>query len=162
MRGDPSTFDPSIFDPGETEIESDLVRRVRLAQATLDAWEGAPFRLGTRDCARLAATHLRRMGYPVRLPPAGSYATARGALRKLSERGFRNMVEAIGGMGFERIAPARALPADLIAIPSEGELGGVFVVMSNGRAFGFHEDAPGAAVIQPIEYVAAWRVPVKG
>ncbi|MGI4730929.1 MAG: DUF6950 family protein [Janthinobacterium lividum] len=52
---------------------TEMEHRVAAAQATLDAYKGKPFRWGRCDCARIAASHLRRMGHQVRLPAAGSY-----------------------------------------------------------------------------------------
>jgi hypothetical protein len=62
---------------------------------------------------------------------------------------------------FERIAPAAAWPGDLIEIPAEerNPLGCFMVALTNGRAVGYVDGAIGAAVLQPLEYVAAWRVP---
>lgn len=139
---------------------NEMIARVAAAQATLDQWKGKPFKLGRADCVRVAASHLRRMGHRVKLPPAGSYATARSALKALKERGFANLAEAMDGAGFERIAPAAALPGDIIAMPSLGEVGALVIALSNGRVAGFHEDIVGVEVLQPNEYIAAWRVPI--
>ena len=137
-----------------------LVRRVAAAQATLNAVKDKPFRLGRNDCARMVAGHLRRMGHKVKLPASGSYASLRGAVKALGERGFSDLPAAMDGMGFERIAPAAALAGDVLALPAESPIGCLVVVLNNGRAVGFVEDVVGAAVIQPVEYVAAWRVPL--
>lgn len=137
----------------------EMIARVEAAQATLEAVKARPFKLGTNDCARMTAAHLRRMGRRVKLPPSGSYASPKGALKALKERGFSNLIEAMDSFGFERIPPAAALPGDVLAIPSESPIGCLMVALSNGRACGFCEDATGGCVFQPIEYVAAWRVP---
>ena len=79
-----------------------MERRVAAAQATLDAYKGKPFRWGRCDCARIAASHLRRMGHQVRLPAAGSYGSARAAVKALRERGYETLGEALDGMGLGR------------------------------------------------------------
>lgn len=140
---------------------TELVKRVAAAQATLNAARDKPFRLGRNDCARMSAAHLRRMGHKVKLPASGSYASLRGAVKALAARGFADLPAAMDGMGFERIAPAAALPGDILALPTDSPIGSLAVVLSNGRACGFLEDVVGAAVIQPVEYVAAWRVPLQ-
>lgn len=140
---------------------TELERRVAIAQATLDAVKDKPFRLGRNDCARMTAAHLRQMGYQVKLPASGSYASLRGAVKALAERGYASLVEALDDMTFERVAPAAALPGDIVALPAASPIGCLAVVLSNGRACGFFEDAVGAVVIQPVEYEAAWRVPVR-
>ncbi|MBB3691448.1 DUF6950 family protein [Sphingomonas sp. BK580] len=139
----------------------ELVQRVNAAQATLDAVRDKPFRLGRNDCARMVAGHLRRMGHRVKLPASGSYASLRGAVKALAARGYADLPAAMDAMGFERVAPAAALPADVLALPAESPIGCLAVVLNNGRACGFVEDAVGAAVIQPVAYVAAWRIPIK-
>lgn len=139
----------------------EMLARVRAAQATLDQWKDKPFRLGRTDCVRVTASHLRRMGHRVKLPPSGSYASPRSALKALQARGYETLPAAMDGAGFERIAPAAALPGDIIAIPGDMEIGCLMVALSNGRAAGFHEDVAGVTVLQPTEYVAAWRVPIK-
>lgn len=136
----------------------EMIARVAAAQATLDQWKGKPFKLGRADCVRVAASHLRRMGHRVKLPPAGSYGTPRSALKALKDRGFASLAEAMDGAGFDRIAPAAALPGDIVAIPGDMDIGCLTVAMSNGRVAGFHEDCVGVEVLQPTEYVAAWRV----
>ncbi|MBB5697003.1 DUF6950 family protein [Sphingomonas yantingensis] len=137
---------------------NEMIARVAAAQATLDQWKGKPFKLGRADCVRVAASHLRRMGHRVKLPPAGSYATARSALKALKNRGFSTLVEAMDGAGFDRIAPAAALPGDIVALPDDMGIGCLTVAMSNGRVAGFHQDTIGLEVLQPSQYVAAWRV----
>lgn len=138
---------------------SELIGRAAAAQATLKATEFRKYRLGRADCARMTAMHLRRMGHQVVLPPSGSYSSAKGALRELKARGFASMPEAMDAMGFERIAPAAALPGDVVALPSASPIGCLTVVLSNGRVCGFLDDVSVGAVLQPVEYAAAWRVP---
>lgn len=136
---------------------TELERRVAAAQATLDQFAGRPFRWGRADCARLVAAHLRRLGYRVQLPAAGSYASPRSAIKALAARGFASLGEALDALGLERIAPAAALPGDVVELPSIDRLGSLAIVLTNGRVVGFHQHAVGAAVLQPREWVAAWR-----
>lgn len=135
-----------------------LIRRRDAAQKTLDAWSGRPMKLGTADCVRMAASHLRLLGYKVKLPAAGSYRTVNSAMKALGARGFGSVEDALDAMGLERIAPAEAIVGDLIMMPGVDNLGGLGIALGNGRVVAYHEDAIGAAVLQPVEYVAAWRV----
>jgi hypothetical protein len=136
-----------------------LIRRRDAAQATLDAWSDRPMRLGRADCVRMAASHLRLLGYQVRLPAEGSYASVRTALRKLQERGYGSLAEALDGVGLERVAPAATIMGDVILMPAEHELGALVVCMGNGRVAGWHDDhAGGVVVMQPLMMTAAWRV----
>ena len=140
-----------------------LIRRRDAAQATLDQWRVAPFRFGHADCVRMVASHLRRMGYRIRLPHAGAYRTANSALRALKVAGYDSLAAALDALGLARIAPAAALPGDIIQMPSEIEqIGALTVAMGNGRVVGWWGDgAAGAVVMQPTDFVAAWRVEPK-
>ncbi len=107
---------------------------------------------------RMAASHLRRLGHQVKLPASGSYRTIRSALKALEDRGYQSLADALDAMGLERIAPAAAIVGDVLMLPAEDRLGALVIALGNGRVVGYHEEAIGAAVLQPIEYVAAWRV----
>lgn len=147
--------------------EHALILRARAAQATLDEWKARAFRLGDADCARLVASHLRRLGYSVKLPPARSYRTPRSALIALRKLGHQTVPAMLDALGLERIAPAAALAGDIIQMrwtedgrdDEADSLAALTVAMGNGRVVGWHEDAPGGAVVmQPLDMVAAWRV----
>lgn len=138
-----------------------LVIRAQAAQAALDKWSKRPMRLGTSDCVRMAAAHLRKLGRKVVLPPSGSYRTVPGAMKALKVRGFETLADALDGQGLERIAPAAAIVGDILMLPGVDRLGALVVALGNGRVVGWHEDvAAGATVLQPVEYVAAWSVAV--
>ena len=135
-----------------------IQRKAEAAQATAVRFKDVPLRLGRNDCARMAAYHLRRLGHQVRLPHSGAYASARSGKKALAALGFDTLAEALDSFGFERIAPAATMAGDIVELPSEGPLGAVTIALGNGRVIGWHQDASGAAVLQPIEWKAAWRV----
>jgi hypothetical protein len=135
-----------------------MVARVEAAQATLDRFKDAPFRYGVRDCVRMVAMHLRKLGYRVRLPASGSYRSYRSALRQLRARGYDSLAAAMDDIGLERIAPSEAIVGDILQLPGDDAIGALGVAMGNGRALGYHQDAIGAVVVQPLEITAAWRV----
>ncbi|WP_419808392.1 DUF6950 family protein [Sphingomonas sp.] len=138
---------------------SEMLKRQKAAQAVLDRFKGKPMQYGKNDCARLAAMALRKMGHRSPMVKAGIYHSAVGALRAMKKLGFDDLAAAIDSVGLKRIAPAAALPGDLILIPGEGAFGGALVMaVSNGRVLGYHEDCAGAEVLQPVEYLAAWRL----
>lgn len=135
-----------------------LIRRRDAAQATLDTWSKRPLKLGTADCVRMAASHLRLLGYKVKLPPAGSYRTIASAMTRLKISGYASVAEAIDALGLERITPAAAIVGDIILMPAEHELGALVICMGNGRVAGWHDDvAGGVVVMQPLMMTAAWR-----
>ncbi|MFV1919132.1 hypothetical protein VPH46_06835 [Sphingomonas sp. MJ1 (PH-R8)] len=138
---------------------SELLRRQHAAQAAVDRFKGQPLAYGKNDCARLAAFVLRKMGHRPQLAKAGSYSTALGATRALQRSGFEDLAAAIDAMGLPRIAPAAAWVADLVLLPAEGPFGGALsVAVGNGRVLGYHEDVDGADILQPVQYLAAWRL----
>jgi hypothetical protein len=136
----------------------EMVRRRDGAQATLDRFKDVPLRLGRNDCVRMAAYHLRKLGHKVKLPPSGSYNSAKAGKRLLSDLGHASLAEAVDAHGLERIAPAAAVVGDIVMLPGEEGLGALTVCMGNGRVVGYHQDARGAVVMQPTEFEAAWRV----
>lgn len=136
----------------------EMIRRQQAAQATVDRFKGAPWQLGKNDCVRVAAFVLRKMGHRPQLGKAGSYKTGAGALRALRRAGHASLADALDALGLERIPPAAALPADIVMIPGEAPLDGALTVaVGNGRVLGFHEDEGAATILQPTEYLAAWR-----
>jgi len=144
-------------------IDHPEIRRAERTQATLDTWQGRPWRLGSADCVRMAADHLRRMGHRVKLPPAGSYRTIRSAVLALDKAGHATVPAALDAMGFERIIPASALAGDIVQMEQDEEqddrLATLVITLGNGRVLGWHPDAPGATILQPISHMlSAWRV----
>ena len=138
---------------------SPLERRVAAAQQLLDEWKGRPFSWKNGGhCARMVADHLRRMGYTPPLAKAGPIVSALSAKRALVRLKVATLADAIDLVGLPRIAPAAALVGDIIELPGEGELGCMTVALGNGRTLGFHQEATGAVVLQPVQYVSAWRV----
>ncbi|MGT2515663.1 DUF6950 family protein [Sphingomonas panni] len=137
----------------------EAVRRQQAATLTVARFRGAALVYGKNDCVRLGAFVLRKMGHKVKLAQAGSYKSMRGARRALDRAGYATIADALDAMGLQRIPPAAALPADLVLIPGEGPFGGsLTMALGNGRVLGYHEDVVGADVLQPTEFVAAWRV----
>lgn len=139
---------------------SAMERRVSAAQATLDRFKDKPFSFGTHDCARMVAFHLRQLGYQPMLSKGGSYKTCLGAKRALRRAGYPDLAAAIDRLGLVRIAPAEALPGDILQLPAVDELGALTVALSNGRVLGYHESVAGAVVMQPSAFSGAWRVAV--
>lgn len=144
-----------------------LVLRRDAAQSVIDAFRGQAFAWGKADCVRLAAAVLRALGHNPRLAKAGAYSTEGGARAALARTGFAGLAEAIDALGLERIAPAAALPGDIIALASDSDgWPALTVAIGNGRVLGFHGDPPVCHVLHPHldqvgAGVAAWRVDPK-
>lgn len=145
---------------------SSLIRKRDAAQAALDAFQGQSLVWGKRDCLKLAVGHLRSLGHQIGLAKAGSYKTALGARRALRKAGYRSLIEAVDSRGLERIAPAAMVAGDLAALPGDNGFAALAIAVGNGRLLAFHPDGGGsdvmaAVVVQPIAFVAAWRVDVR-
>ena len=148
----------------KSDFKAPLVRRVEIAQEALDTFGGKPFAWGTNDCARLAALVLRRAGYNPNLAQFGDYRSDRAALRALKARKMASVLDWIDSVkGLHRIAPAAALPGDLIAFPGASGWDGLAVALGNGRVLAFSSEIEGnAAVVIAAKLelaTAAWSVP---
>jgi hypothetical protein len=135
-----------------------LNRRVDAAQKTLDRFKGHPFKFGRFDCAQMVFFHLRAIRKPLKeAGRAGTYHSLLGGVKELKKAGHDSLASLLDAH-FERIPPAAALVGDLVAMPGLEGPGALTVAMGNGRVLGYHEDAEGAVVMQPLETLAAWRV----
>lgn len=132
--------------------------RAAAAQATLDRFKDRELRYGVNDCVRMTAMHIRRLGWSVPLPNCGSYRSAASGLKRLRELGHDNLAGALDALGFPRIAPAAAVVGDVLLLPGDDRIGALAIALGNGRAIGYHEDAAGAIVLQPLAIESAWRI----
>ena len=132
----------------------DLIRRQRALEKTVAKYRDRPHDWRSVDCIRMLRSHLVAMGHK-RLPKLPRYDSALGAKRALKEAGFGS-VDALLDSLLPRIAPAMALPGDVLLARGDEGLGAV--TLSVGlKAFGWHEDAPGATVLVLHEIAGAWR-----
>ncbi len=136
-----------------------LLRRHKAADAAVRRFKDRTLRAGTNDCVRMGAFVLRQMGYGSKLPKSGEYRTMAAGLRRLRELGFDSVEAALDGMGLVRTNLARALPADIIAVPGENALPALWIALPNGRALGWHQDSDRCAIIQPtLSDAIVWSV----
>jgi hypothetical protein len=141
-----------------------FIVRVEAAQSTIDQFLGKPFEWGRTDCAQLAAHCLKAQGYADPLQTVGEYwdyRSAKKAMKRASIASFAEHFEQ--ALGLERIAPAEALPGDIVAFEGfNPETFGVAlgVAIGQGRIVGFANDicdyAPDSVC------VAAWRALPQG
>jgi hypothetical protein len=137
-----------------------LTDRARLARRTVDRFGKRPFGYGKNDCIAMAHFHLTGAG--LNLPPMPPYKTALGAKKALARRGFDNLEGLIDNTGLERITPAKMLVGDIATL--QGDLFSAVVIHCGDMAFGWHERGdthglPLPAMMIPLEYIAAWRLP---
>jgi len=139
---------------------TELERRVAAVTATAKHFAGRPFAFGRTDCAKLVVWHLRQMGHrSMGIAKGGTYQSALGARRALARAGFENLAQALSAR-LPEIAPAAALPGDIVTQPGTDGWEAMGVVMGNGVILGFTEAAEEGT--QPIRLAhssdtRAWR-----
>lgn len=137
-----------------------MIRRMSAVEATIQKYDRRPLVLGRDDCIRMTAFCLRKLGVKTPLLKAGTYSSETGARRALTRMGYKTIPDAIDALGLPRIAPATALPGDVLGLKAEGGLDGdvaLAIAVGNGRALGFWAEAGVCTVFQPMEYDLAWR-----
>lgn len=135
---------------------TELELRVAATGATFARFNGQPLVLGSTDCARMLAFHLKGFGFKPSLLKAGAYSTPVGARRALKKLGVSSLSE-IMDQHFPRIAPAEARTGDVLCGPSGDGMGDAMAIrLHRQNALGFLDGVCGEVVIH--DYVAAWRV----
>jgi len=124
----------------------------------MDRFAGKAFAFGSVDCAKMAAFHLKQLGVKVRLSKAGQYKTLIGAQSALKRLGFDDLIQAMDGHGFERIAPAAALTGDIVSFACDHPLGALGIVVGNGNMLAFHESSDMPVIMTMGHIDLAWRV----
>lgn len=137
-----------------------MLKRQAATQACMDRFAGLSVLPGRRDCGKLAAHALHRMGRSAKLLNGSRHTTWAGAVKYLRGKGFASLMDLVDAMGLQRIPPAAALPGDLIAMPTDDEAFGcsLAVALDNGRILGLN---PATGLIEPMiphQFVCAWRV----
>ena len=109
----------------------------------------APFEYGKVDCAKVAAFHLKQLGYQIAISKAGRYSSLIGASRALKRLGYSTLAEMADGLGLLPITPARMLLGDIADLASDSPIGAIGIFAGNGNLFCFHEDHPGLVAFKP-------------
>jgi len=135
----------------------ELEMRVAATEATFARFHGQPLVLGTTDCARMAAFHLKQLGFKPSLLNGGAYSTPVGARRALKRLGVSSLSE-IMDQHFPRWdAPAEARVGDICCVAGDGDMGDAMqVVLHRNTVLGFLDGVCGEIINH--QYVAAWRV----
>lgn len=120
----------------------DLERRRRAIAITRKRFAGKPHRFGVNDCVKAGAAHIRNMGHrkSLGLSKAGVYKNAIGAKAALRRAGFEGVGDALTKAGFVEIAPAAALPGDLLIADGCHGLDAIGIVIAHDTLFGFLEE----------------------
>lgn len=138
-----------------------MLKRQAATQACMDRYAFKPMEPGRRDCGGLAAHAMHQMGRNARLLNASKHSTMAGAVKYIRKAGFKDLLELMDATGLERIAPAAALPGDIIALASEEGDGfgcSLSVALDNGRVLAFNPLSGLCEPMEPLITVGAWRV----
>lgn len=135
-----------------------LIRRTKAVEAVHARFAGKGFKLGRRDCVRLAAHLLRSLGR--KMPTVPAYSTEFMAAKRIKEHGADDLAGLMDAIGLARIAPAQALIGDLLFLPGDGEkgIGALTIAGGNGAMLGYHEAQAGLVWMRSDAAIAAWSV----
>lgn len=114
-------------------------RRRDTVEACRKLIEARPYEPGKRDCLKLLLKAVRSMGGSTTIAKGAKYSTEAGALRQLKQRGFNDLPSAIDAGGLVRMAPAAALPGDILGLRTAESAFGIAVAIyvGNGKALTF-------------------------
>jgi hypothetical protein len=138
-----------------------MMKRQAATQACMDRFAYKAVEPGKRDCGKLAAHAMGKMGRSAKLLNGTRHKTFAGALKYIRRLGFKDLIALMDATGLDRVPPAAALPGDIIAMPSEGGDGfgcSLAVALDNGRVLGLN---PASGLIEPMIphlFICAWRV----
>jgi hypothetical protein len=135
-----------------------MEKRHRAAQGCIDRFSGKSYDPAAhRDCAYMVRHALHLLGRRVGQGRLPHYKTDLGGIKALRKMGHANLIEAVDALGLVRIAPLAALPADIIALPSDHPMGALALAVGNGRLLAYVEGHDGAVICDAKEFVCAWR-----
>ena len=140
-----------------------LIIRAAVAEAVASRFIGRAFAWGVADCAVMAHEVLTGFGLTSPWPKSRGYGTERGARKAMKRLGYTGIDDALDRLGLERIAPAFALPGDLLGFESSSPAFGVAlgVTLSAGKCCAFIDDTSiGFIAVVGWAHFAktAWRV----
>lgn len=141
-----------------------MARRALAAEACITRFADRPYEPGKRDCTLMARHCLHKLGLKVPFAKGIRYESELGGVRALKKAGFSNLVDAVDSLGLPRIGPASALPADLVALPTDHTLGSLAVCIGPASWLAYAEDFEGATRIENVSQFledakgpVAWR-----
>lgn len=136
-----------------------IILRGQIAQNLVSKFYRKPFSFGSTDCAHLIADCLTWMGHGNPLSIVPDYHDYRSAKKAMKRSGITSFVRYLDER-FERIAPAMALPGDIVGFPTEYPetfdvaLG---VALGQGRVLAFANECCDHGPVGVAD--TAWRVP---
>jgi hypothetical protein len=132
-----------------------LIERTEAVNAAIAGFAGRALEIGTIDCGKMLVAHLKALGW--KISTGGTWRNAIGLQRFLRRHGGSGAA-CLDGWGLPRIPPAMAIIGDIVELDGEPPFGAFGIAVGNGRVLAFHEDAEGAAILQPMKPpLAAWR-----
>lgn len=139
---------------------NEVVKRQQATRLTLAKYGAREFTWGACDCGKIAAFHARKFGW--KPPKTGTYKSAVGAKKYLASLGVNSLPDLLDKIGFEEIAPARAMTGDFISFASDDPVGSIGIVVGNGNMACFHEAQAGLVYMTMTNIDRAWSVVKRG
>lgn len=136
---------------------TELELRVAATSATFARFNGQPLVLGSTDCARMLAFHLKQIGFKPSLLKAGAYSTPVGARRALTRMGVTSLSEIMDRHFPRWDSQAQARVGDICCVAGDGGMGDAMQVkLHRDTVLGFHDGVCGELVNH--EHGLAWKV----
>ena len=134
-----------------------LHERVIATDKVVAKFRARPFDWSKRaTCIHLARAQARALGHrPPSIPDIRSAIGARRALAQLGHETLSGLLDAM----FPRIAPASALPGDLVVVPGEEGFESIGIA-AGGAILMYHADADGLVPVKEAlgSVTGAWRL----
>lgn len=135
-----------------------LVRRQAALAATMARYQGRAFDWKAKStCLQLVWFHLRKMGKrPRAVKQPGSLL---GAKRILAELGLADVGDLLAWARLREIAPAAALPGDVLTFASADGIGAMAILAAPRKVVSWHDAAGTLALVdfEPGEVARAFR-----
>lgn len=138
-----------------------MIKRANTVQACMNEYGYKEVTPGTHDCLTLTACAMNGQGIDTSLISDWSGKTWADGYSYIKRKGFDDLVSLMdSALPDRRIAPAAALPGDIIALPAADERFGcsLAVALDNGRVLGLNAASGLIEPLQPRMFVCAWRL----
>lgn len=136
---------------------SPVAKRMKAVDACVTRFRGKAYQPGRRDDVKMAAHLLHHLGIPVPMLKGCEWKCERSGMRRLKEKGFDSLHEAVDALGLQRIGWASARLGDLIALPSTCGVGALAVHTGNRTMLTFLDGEEGAVTARINDALFAWR-----
>lgn len=136
-------------------------KRAKAVEGCMTRFAFKPVEPGVRDCLKLAAHAMHHMGRSTKKISDWEGRSWADGYRYIQKKKCADLVELMDkALPKRRIAPAAALPGDIIALPADDERFGcsLAVALDNGRVLALNAESGLIEPMMPRLFVCAWRL----